>query len=141
MTLDGKSILELGCGKARIAHLIASNVHDRKITATEADEIQHGENTLIEVLASTTFLIAGSGDIPFSNDSFDDVFALRSPPHHVPVEHMGKALRDVKSALKPGSWRTYLNQFFFYLKIEITIPELCLCNPTGLLSKYVIHEG
>lgn len=101
LTLDGKNILELGCGKAQMTRLIATNGHDRKITATEVDQIQHRKNLLIEDLPNTTFVIAGSEDIPFRDDSFDVIFMFKSF-HHVPVELMDKALKEVSRVLKPG---------------------------------------
>ena len=111
LTLDGKNILELGCGKAQMTRLIATNGHDRRVMATEVDEIQHAKNTLIEDLPNTIFLIAGSEDIPFGDDSFDVIFMFKSL-HHVPVELMDEALREVKRVLKPGGM-VYISEPIF----------------------------
>lgn len=111
LALDGKNILELGCGKAQMTRLIATNGHDRKVTATEVDEIQHSKNILIEDIPNTTFLIAGSEDIPFNDDTFDVVFMFKSL-HHVPVELMDEALREVKRVLKPGGM-VYISEPIF----------------------------
>ena len=111
LALDGKDILELGCGKAQMTRLIATNGHDRKITATEVDEIQHSKNILISDLPNTTFLIAGSEDIPFSDNSFDVIFMFKSL-HHVPMEQMGKALMEVERVLRPGG-KAYISEPIF----------------------------
>ena len=111
LALDGKDILELGCGKAQMTRLIATTGHDRTITATEVDEIQHSKNILISDLPNTTFLIAGSEDIPFSDNSFDVIFMFKSL-HHVPMEQMGKALMEVERVLRPGG-KAYLSEPIF----------------------------
>lgn len=101
LSLDGKEILELGCGRADITRLIASKGHGRKITATEVDVIQHSRNILINDLPNVTFLMAGSEAIPLGDESFDIVFMFKSL-HHVPIELMENALKEVKRVLKPG---------------------------------------
>jgi ubiquinone/menaquinone biosynthesis C-methylase UbiE len=101
LALDGKEILELGCGKADITRLISTKGQGRKITATEVDAIQHGKNLLIDDLTNVTFVMAGSEAIPFGNESFDVVFMFKSL-HHVPIELMGSAFKEIKRVLKPG---------------------------------------
>ena len=111
LSLDGKEILELGCGKADITRLIATNGHGRKITATEVDEIQHNKNLLIDDLPNVTFLMAGSEAIPLANESFDVVFMFKSL-HHVPIELMENALKEIKRVLKPGGM-AYISEPIF----------------------------
>ena len=41
LVLDGKHILELGCGSAEITRNIATSGTDRKIIALEVDEVAH----------------------------------------------------------------------------------------------------
>ena len=101
LSLNGKEILELGCGKAQMTRLIATTGHDRKITATEVDQIQHNKNMLIDDLPNVTFVYAGSEAIPFDDNTFDIIFMFKSL-HHVPIELMGKALKETKRVLKPG---------------------------------------
>ena len=101
LTLDGKSILELGCGKAEITRLIATGGEGRKITATEVDEIQHNKNLLIDDLPNVTFVKGGSEDIPLKDGAVDVVFMFKSL-HHVPVASMDDAFKEVKRVLKAG---------------------------------------
>jgi ubiquinone/menaquinone biosynthesis C-methylase UbiE len=101
LTLDGKSILELGCGKAGITRLISTGGEGRKITATEVDEIQHNKNLLIDDLPNVTFVKGGSEDIPLKDGKVDVVFMFKSL-HHVPVASMDDAFKEVKRVLKPG---------------------------------------
>ena len=101
LSLDNKSILELGCGRADITRLIASNGHGRLVTATEVDEQQHSNNLLIDDLPNVTFMIAGSEAIPLDNNSIDVAFMFKSL-HHVPMELMDKALTEIHRVLKPG---------------------------------------
>jgi len=101
LSLDGKEILELGCGNADLTRLIATSGHDRNITATEVDEVQHTKNLSIHDLPNVTFVEAGSEALPLANESFDVVFMFKSL-HHVPLDLMGKALSETKRVLKPG---------------------------------------
>ena len=111
LSLDGKEILELGCGKAELTRLIATNGKGREITATEVDEVQHSKNISIDDLPNVTFIMAGGEAIPSGNESFDIVFMFKSL-HHVPIELMGDALKEVKRVLKPGGM-AYISEPIF----------------------------
>lgn len=101
LALNGKDILELGCGNAQLTRLIATTGHDRKIMATEVDQIQHKKNISIDDLPNVIFIMAGSEAIPADNESFDVVIMFKSL-HHVPIERMTDALQEVRRVLKPG---------------------------------------
>jgi len=101
LTLDNKHILELGCGSAEITRNIAKSGVNRKITALEVDELAHAKNLQITDLPNVTFALAGAQDIPLDNDSVDVVFMFKSL-HHVPVELMEPAMREIQRVLKPG---------------------------------------
>ncbi|HUT42011.1 MAG TPA: class I SAM-dependent methyltransferase [Gammaproteobacteria bacterium] len=101
LALDGKHILELGCGSAAITRDIATSGADRKITALEVDEIAHEKNLQIEDLPNVTFGLAGAEDIPLEDESVDVVFMFKSL-HHVPVDLMDQSMREIRRVLKPG---------------------------------------
>ena len=101
LSLNDKTILELGCGKADFTRLIATKGSNRKITATEVDQKQHSKNILIEDLTNVTFMMAGSENIPLDDETFDIVFMFKSF-HHVPEKEMKNALNEVKRVLKHG---------------------------------------
>ncbi|MCW9012599.1 MAG: methyltransferase domain-containing protein [Gammaproteobacteria bacterium] len=111
LSLNDKTILDLGCGKADMTRLLASNGSGRNITATDVDEIQHAQNLLIDDLPNVTFLKAGSEAIPLAEDSFDFSFMFKSL-HHVPMELMADALQEVKRILKPGGM-AYISEPIF----------------------------
>jgi SAM-dependent methyltransferase len=101
LALDGKHILELGCGGAVITRDIASSGADRRITALEVDEIAHGKNVQITDLPNVTFALAGAQDIPLENETVDVVLMFKSL-HHVPLDLMDQAMREISRVLKPG---------------------------------------
>jgi ubiquinone/menaquinone biosynthesis C-methylase UbiE len=101
LSFDNKNILELGCGKAEITRVIATEGLDRSITATEVDKIQHQKNLEIDDLPNVKFLYAGSQDLPFEDSSFDIVLLFKSL-HHVPMNMMDDALKEITRVLKPG---------------------------------------
>jgi ubiquinone/menaquinone biosynthesis C-methylase UbiE len=100
LNLDGKKILELGCGKAAMTKKIASNGSNREIVACEVDEIQHKKNLELDI-DNITFKLCGAQEIPEEDNSFDFVFMFKSF-HHVPQELMNKALKEIKRVLKPN---------------------------------------
>ncbi|EAU53933.1 class I SAM-dependent methyltransferase [Mariprofundus ferrooxydans] len=103
LQLDGKSILELGCGKAEITRAIATEGNDRQIIALEVDEIQHRNHLAIDDLPNVEFIMAGAEEIPCADNSIDVVFMFKSL-HHVPLELMDRALLEIRRVLKPGGY-------------------------------------
>jgi ubiquinone/menaquinone biosynthesis C-methylase UbiE len=101
LALDHKHILELGCGSAEITRNIATAGAGRKITALEVDEIAHAKNAQIIDLPNVSFAIAGAQEIPLADASVDVVFMFKSL-HHVPLDLMDMALREISRVLKPG---------------------------------------
>ena len=90
LSLDGKHILELGCGSAEITRNIATSGVDRKINALEVTD-----------LPNVTFGLSGAQDIPLEDDSVDVVFMFKSL-HHVPLELMETSMHEIRRVLKPG---------------------------------------
>jgi len=101
LSLDNKHILELGCGTAEITRNIATSGANRKITALEVDQIAHAKNLQITDLPNVTFALAGAQEIPLDDDSVDVVFMFKSL-HHVPIELMEPAMREIRRVLKVG---------------------------------------
>ena len=111
LQLDGKAIIELGCGKAEITRAIASEGHDRQIKALEVDSIQHHNHLAIDDLPNVEFIMAGAEDLPFPDESFDVAFMFKSL-HHVPLELMDQALLEIHRVLKPGG-HAYISEPVF----------------------------
>ena len=101
LPLQGANILELGCGKAEKTRAIAQSGKIASITALEVDEIQHTKNLQIHDLPNVSFALGGAEAIPASDNSFDIVLMFKSL-HHVPVEMMDQALKEIRRVLKPG---------------------------------------
>lgn len=111
LCLDGKMILELGCGRAEITRALATEGHDRHICALEVDEIQHRANLAIDDLPNVEFIMAGAEKIPFADNSFDVVFMFKSL-HHVPLPLMERALLEIRRVLRPGGY-AYISEPLF----------------------------
>jgi ubiquinone/menaquinone biosynthesis C-methylase UbiE len=134
LSLDGKRILELGCGKAEITRFIATNGYGRKITATEVDQVQHKNNICIKDLPNVDFLMTGAESIPLEDGVFDVVFMFKSL-HHVPVNLMDDALSEVKRVLKPGGiayisepvFKGYFNEVLRIFHDEEEVRKLAYC--------------
>jgi ubiquinone/menaquinone biosynthesis C-methylase UbiE len=101
LPLDGKHILELGCGNAEITRDIATSGTGRKITALEVDEIAHAKNLRITDLPNVTFALSGAQRIPLQDESVDVVLMFKSL-HHVPMDLMETSMHEIRRVLKPG---------------------------------------
>mgnify|MGYP003648182667 FL=1 len=111
LDLDGKQILELGCGRAQHTRAIAEAGHGRTMLALEVDERQHALNLQIEDLSNVTFALGGAEQIPAADQSFDAVFLFKSL-HHVPVELMQPAMAEIARVLRPGG-HAYVSEPLF----------------------------
>jgi len=111
LDLDGKRIIEIGCGRAEITRLIATEGTGRSIVALEVDEIQHNLHRQITDLQNVEFIMAGAEDVPFPNDSFDVAFMFKSL-HHVPLELMDQAIMEIARVLKHGGF-AYISEPIF----------------------------
>lgn len=103
LKLDGRHILELGCGKAEKTRVIATSGVDRRVTALEVDEIAHRNNLRTNNLPNVEFMLAGAQDIPLEDASVDVVMMFKSL-HHVPVALMDKSMREIARVLKTGGY-------------------------------------
>lgn len=101
LPLDGASVVELGCGDAAHTRAIAATGRPASILACEVDTIQHEKNLAITDLPSVTFVHGGAEAIP-ADDATADIVMMFKSLHHVPVESMGTALREVRRVLRPG---------------------------------------
>jgi ubiquinone/menaquinone biosynthesis C-methylase UbiE len=111
LSLDGKQILELGCGSAEITRNIATSGVDRKVTALDVDEIAHEKNLQIIDLPNVTFGLSGAQDIPLEDESVDVVFMFKSL-HHVPIALMETSMHEIKRVLKPDGF-LYISEPIF----------------------------
>lgn len=101
LALDGCHIVELGCGRADLTRVIATAGRDRRVLALEVDAIQHAKNLQIADLPNVQFALAGAEAIPAPDASFDVAFMFKSL-HHVPLELMDAALREIARVLHSG---------------------------------------
>ena len=101
LTLDGAKVLELGCGKADHTRNIAQTHPSAQIIAAEVDRIQHAKNLRTAPPANLGFADFGAESIPLGDASIDVVMMFRSL-HHVPLDRMDDAFREIHRVLRPG---------------------------------------
>ncbi len=99
--LDGARLLELGCGAAEVTTQLATRTLVREIVAMEVDQIQHGKNLLVTGMPKVDFRYGGAAEIDLPDASVDAVLMLKSL-HHVPLQEMDQALREIARVLRPG---------------------------------------
>ncbi len=99
--LDGKFLLELGCGKAQLSRALVSRGKDRRLVATEVDPIQHAKNLDAAAQENIRFENWGAQKIASEDNTFDVVFMFKSL-HHVPKEMIEQAFCEIHRVLKRG---------------------------------------
>lgn len=100
LNLNNKVLLELGCGNASMTQKIALCGYDRNIIACEVDKKQHLKNLKLGI-ENIHFLLCAAQDIKLKDNTVDMVLMFKSF-HHIPKEHMKKALSEIKRVLKPS---------------------------------------
>ncbi len=101
LDLKGRRLIELGCGAAWMTRLLAEQFDPAEIVATEVDRIQHEKNLAGAIPPNICFRVGGAEAIADADASFDAVFMFKSL-HHVPMDLMTAALREIHRVLKPG---------------------------------------
>ncbi len=101
MSLEGRQVLELGCGAGGMTRLLAERFRPSRILATEVDRIQLDKNLAQPPIPGVEFRYGGAEAIAAPDASFDVVFMFKSL-HHVPRELMAPALNEIHRVLVPG---------------------------------------
>jgi ubiquinone/menaquinone biosynthesis C-methylase UbiE len=101
--LAGASVLELGCGSGDFARKLVERTPIASVAAFEVDRIQHRRNLASKPDPRLAFHRGGAEDIALPDGSVDGVVMMKSL-HHVPVESMDRAMREIRRVLKPGGW-------------------------------------
>ncbi len=99
--LDKVDIVELGCGAADMTRALAESHPESRLQALEVDAVQHEKNVASDHPTNLRFGMAGAERIPRQDNSVDLVLMFKSF-HHIPVNMMGQALREIHRILKPG---------------------------------------
>lgn len=103
LPLTDARVLELGCGSAQWTRRLAEGFPIRSLVATEVDRIQHEKNLQIDDLPQVSFRYGGAEAIDLPDASVDIVVMLKSL-HHVPMELMDQALREIHRVLVPDGF-------------------------------------
>ena len=101
MSLEGRQLLELGCGAGWMTRLLAERFRPARILATEVDRIQLEKNLAQPPIPGVEFRYGGAEAIAAPDASFDAVFMFKSL-HHVPRDLMAPSLGEIHRVLVPG---------------------------------------
>lgn len=101
--LEGARVVELGCGKAEFARRMAQHTPVASVTALEVDAVQHRRNMEGERPPKLDFAFGGAEEIALADASVDGIVMMKSL-HHVPLEALDRALREIARVLRLGGW-------------------------------------
>jgi ubiquinone/menaquinone biosynthesis C-methylase UbiE len=137
---SSSSVLELGAGGGGLIALVHETFHPARLVGTDYDpeELDASRNLLAarwgSLPASVELQEADALELPFSDASFDVVFAMMML-HHVEdrptaYAHRPMALREVRRVLRPGGLFVY-SEIFRRAEIRGTLSDL------GFVPRYV----
>lgn len=92
--LEGKSILDVGCGTGR--HLTCFRPDNKLFGIDQSDEML---GTARERMGQASFQIASAEEIPFDTNSFDLVYSVRVLQH---IRNQEQAIREMVRVCKPN---------------------------------------
>ena len=96
-TVNGQDVLDVGCGPGHLSRALAHR--GARVRAFEPDPVQAEKNAGAPTTARLQFGQAPAQALPVADGSADVVILGRSL-HHVPREHMDRALAEAKRALR-----------------------------------------
>lgn len=100
VSLEGKQVLEVGCGRGGGASYIARHLHPRRMVGVDiipsAIRFAHKHYATQKNLE---FQVADAHKLPFADNSFDAVVNIESAQHYKDV---GRFLSEVRRVLRPG---------------------------------------
>ena len=94
-------VIDLGCGAGEISRAIAKAHKTASILALDVNEAQLAANLEGPQLPNLEFAAGGAERIPAEDESVDIVLMMMSL-HHVPLDGMTQAMREVRRVLHPG---------------------------------------
>jgi SAM-dependent methyltransferase len=95
--LEGKTVLDVGCGMGRFAEVAAS--HGANAVGVDLSVAAEAANRNLGGLDNTAFLQADVFNLPFAPESFDLIYSI-GVLHHTPDTHA--AFAKLPSLLRPG---------------------------------------
>jgi ubiquinone/menaquinone biosynthesis C-methylase UbiE len=99
LTLQGKRILDIGCGDGSLVRFFAKNGAHAAGVDINADVLARARAG--KRVANEHFTEAHGQNLPFPDANFDIVVYFNAL-HHVPVTVQGQALREAARVLSPG---------------------------------------
>lgn len=102
---NGKTVIDVGCGNGGLAGALAKR--GAVVTGIEPDPIQAEANRKAEPRPNVTLMQAPAEAMPVPDNSADVVIFSKSL-HHVPADHMDKALHEAARVLKKDSGILYV---------------------------------
>lgn len=104
VTLQGKVIIDVGCGTGDLVRALASE----GARVTGIDTLEMLEKAKEHPLAADEEYLPGSAaKLPFKNKTADVIIYFASL-HHVPMEKMNLAIQEMYRVLKPGGGVVFL---------------------------------
>lgn len=101
LSLDGARVLDIGCGTGEKTRWLARKA--ASVLGLETDRVQLADNQSISDPPNVRFEFGAAEQIPADDAAFDAVLMFKSL-HHVPIDMLDTALREIRRVLKVGGF-------------------------------------
>lgn len=109
VSLEGKTVLEVGCGDGTRTIQIAN--HCAYVTAIEPNVEQLEKAKREHPLSNGKYLVASADALPMKSQEVDVIFFTLSF-HHVPIDSMHQAIDEALRVIKPNGYIIFLEPAF-----------------------------
>ncbi len=99
VALEGKLVLDIGCGDGALARLMAGQ--GAHVIGIETSPVQLAKARATPRVADEAFCLGSAQALPMT-DGMADVVVFSNSLHHVPVAFQPQALAEAARVLKPG---------------------------------------
>lgn len=109
LSLDGKYVIDVGCGAMAFSKLLVEN--GATVLGIDPDSVQAEKNRAADLIEGLEFFEGSADALPVSDSSVDGVTMMHSL-HHIPESIFPQTFAEVFRVLRPGGFLIVIEPVF-----------------------------